>query len=445
MFDFLSKSFSSIFSRLQGQKTLTDAHIAEALQKVEDTLLEADVPYEVVNAFIAHIRQEVVGQKVIGSLKPTEQFIKIVHDKMLEFLGGKSSDIPFTFQIPSTVLVYGLQGAGKTTMLAKLAAFVQENAQKRGKTRRILLASLDFYRPAAIDQLEILAKKAPIDFYRAHSTDVVQAAQEICNYSAKNSYELLFLDTAGRLHIDTALIEELRRVAAIAKPKYTLLVLDSMTGQESLRIARSFEESLGFTGAILTKMDSDTRGGAAFTLCYSLKKPILFLGTGEKIGDLDYFRAERLTTRILGMGDVATLFEKAQEKIKQSDQERLYNSLEKGRISLQDFADQMDMVGKLGSMSSIMRYLPGTSGLSISPEMLEKGEREIKLFKAIINSMTPKERLMPKILDRSRKLRIAQGAGAKAADVDVLLDRFEQSQQFVKMFKKAGKFNQFFK
>lgn len=439
MFDFLSKKFSSIFSRLTGQDRLTEKNIDEALTKVHDALLEADVPYEVVQNFIEQVKQEVLGKKIFASLKPSEQLMKIVHDKILQFLSGQATENLFSFQFPSTVMMIGLQGSGKTTTIAKLAHYIQEGAQKRGKKRRILFASVDFYRPAAIDQLEILAKQVNVDFYRSPLSNPVQAAEDINKYAQKNCYDLLFLDTAGRLHVDEQMLSELSNINNIVKPKYKLLVIDSMTGQESLKVAQAFEQNVGFIGAVLTKADSDARSGIAFAFRYVLNKPILFIGTGEKLNDLELFKPERMASRIIGMGDMMSLIEKAQEKIKQHDQETMYKSLSQGKMTLQDFAQQMDMVGKLGSLSNLVKYLPGMGSLNLSPQMLEKGESEIKKFKAIIGSMTKKEKLNPKILDNSRKNRIARGAGVGIEDINTLINRFEQSQQFVKMFNKMNK------
>lgn len=441
MFDFLSKKFSSIFSHMTGQDRLTEKNINETLTKVQDALLEADVPYEVVQAFIEQIKQEVIGQKVFASLKPSEQLMKIVHDRVLKFLGGQTqvTETHFAFQIPSVVMMLGLQGAGKTTTIAKLAHYIQESAKKRGKARRIMVASVDFYRPAAIEQLEILAKKAGVLFYRSNFTNPVEAAQDCVKKAQQEQCDILFLDTAGRLHVDNQMLEELRLIDTKIKPKYKLLVIDAMTGQESLKVAKAFEQVIDFTGAILTKMDSDARGGVAFAFKYMLKKPILFIATGEKIQDLELFRPERMASRIIGMGDIMSLVEKAQEKIKYTDQEAMYRSLTQGKMTLQDFAQQIDMVNKLGSLSSIIKYLPGVGSLNISQGMLEKGEIEIKRFKAIINSMTQKERICPKILDQSRKNRVARGAGVTIEDVNTLLSRFEQSQQFAKIFKKMGR------
>lgn len=443
MFDFLSKKFSDIFTRMTGADKLSEKNIDVTLDKVHDALLEADVPFEVVKSFVAQVKQEVIGQKVYASLKPQELLMKIVNDKVVAFLGGQTSQTQFTFDIPSVVMIVGLQGSGKTTTTAKLAHFIKEQANKRGKSRRIMVASVDFYRPAAIHQLEILAQQVDALFYRSTQSDAVLAAQEIYKQAQSQLVDILFLDTAGRLHIDTQMIEELKLIDTRIKPKYKLLVIDSMIGQESLSVAKAFEEKIGITGAILTKMDSDTRGGVAFAFKYELKKPILFIATGEKMQDIELFRPERIANRIIGMGDIASLVEKAQEKIKHHDQEALYKSISQGKMTLIDFFQQIEMVNKLGSLSSIMKYMPNMGSLNITPDMLQKGEVEIKKFKAIISSMTKKEKIMPKILDASRKSRIANGAGVSVADINSLLSRFEQSQQFAKVFSKLGKFKGF--
>jgi signal recognition particle subunit SRP54 len=437
MFDFLSQKFSSIFSRFS-ETRLTEASIQDALTKVSDALLEADVPYAVTQGFVDQVKAKIVGKQLTAGLKPAEFLMKVVHEELVQFLGGTSTE-GFSFQLPAIIMVMGLQGAGKTTTIAKLAHLIKEQAKARGKTRKIMVASVDFYRPAAIDQLEILAKQADVLFYRSAKTDPVAGAEDIVKKSQQEQVDLLLLDTAGRLHIDTAMLDELKKIDARIKPKYKVLVIDAMTGQESLNVAQTFNDSVGFMGAILTKMDSDTRGGVAFAFRYALKKPILYAAIGEKLGDLEAFRPERVASRIIGMGDIQTLLEKAEQKIKQSEQESMAKSFEEGRITLEDFAQHMDMVQKLGSLSSIMKYLPGMGAAKVTPDMIEKGEQEMKKFKAIVNSMTVKERRHPKVLDASRKKRIATGAGVAVTDVNALLTRFEQSQQFVKMFKKMGK------
>lgn len=442
MFDFLSSKFSSIFSTFKREKKFSESDVEKLMSDVRDALIEADVPYDVALAFIEGIKLDVVGKKIAGSLRPDEQFMKIVHDKVVAFLGGTSNqDTVFVFDIPSTVLVMGLQGSGKTTTISKLASYIKDQGKKRGKDRRILVASVDFYRPAAIDQLAILADAVGVDFYRAQSSDTLAATREIKDYALKNNYEILIVDTAGRLHIDQAMISELKKVDAELKPKYKFMVLDAMTGQESLAVAKAFNQEVGFVGAVVTKMDSAARGGGAFAFRYVLQKPILFVGTGEKVHDFELFRPERVASRILDMGDILTLVEKAHEKIEKDQQQKMSDAFESGNLTLQDFADQLAMVSKLGSLSSLMKYMPGIGSLSLSPETVEKGEVELKRFKSIIASMTPNERLVPSVLNKSRKQRVAKGAGVTINDVDILLAKFEQSKQFVKLFKKIGRIN----
>ncbi len=440
MFDFLSTKFSSIFARFNGQSKLTEDNIKDTLEAIKDALLQADVPYDVVQSFAETVAKEVVGKQITASLKPAEYLAKVMNDRLVEFMGGKQI-AEFSFQLPSVVLVMGLQGSGKTTTVAKMAYQVNQQAQKRGKKRRILIGSVDFYRPAAIDQLEISSAQSGATFYRAKATNPVVAAQEIYDQYKQGQYEILFLDTAGRLHVDGQMLDELKAINARLEPRYKFLVLDSMTGQESLNVAKSFEQEIGFQAAILTKMDSDTRGGAAFSFRYSLKKPIIFVGTGEKIEDLQPFYPERAASRMLGMGDMQTLIERAQEKIKQSEQDSLERSFSAGRLTLEDFAQQMNMMSKLGSLTQLIKYIPGMSGAQISADELERGEKEMKRFKAIIGSMTPKERRDHKILEGSRKLRIARGSGVTVTEVNLLLERFEQAQQYVKLFKKSGMWN----
>lgn len=443
MFDFLSRKFSDTFKYLTGQNKITEKNAEAALDQVKDALLEADVPYKVVEDFTAQVKEEVLGKKVYSSLKPEEQLTKVIYDKILNFLGGKELPKSFSFSIPSTVMLMGLQGAGKTTTIAKIANYVRGQAKKRNKSRKVLLASVDFCRPAAIDQLEILAKQTGCLFYRANSQDPISAAKEIVNYAKKEQVDITLLDTAGRLHVDNEMLFELQQIDSIVNPKYKILVADAMTGQESLRVAQAFNEQVGFDGAIVTKMDSEARGGLVFAFRYSLDKPILFIATGEKVDDLQVFHPERIASRIIGMGDVKTLIEKAEEKIKKSEQDSMYKSFEKGKMTLDDFAKQISMVNRLGSLSQIMKFLPGANSLPISSEMLQKGEVEIKKFKAIISSMTSKEKQNYKIIDASRKNRIAKGSGVEVSEVDTLLSRFKQSQQMLKAFKNFGGFRSF--
>lgn len=443
MFNFLTKKIFGIFGSLTGKNKLTSDNIESVLSNIKDSLLESDVPYAVVEQLVGEVKTEVLGQKVLNGLNPGEQFIKIFHDRLQNFLGGSASFS--SFQIPSVIMVMGLQGSGKTTTIAKLAHHVKQLALQKGKERKILLGSVDFYRPAAIDQLEILAKQVGVDFYRPTQQDPLKAAQAIYDKWRTGGYEYLFLDTAGRMHIDSLMLQELRDIDASLTPKYKLLVLDAMTGQESLKVAEAFNQVVGFNGAILSKMDSEALGGAALAFRYMLKKPIYFTGVGEKIADLEQFYPDRIAKRLIGMGDLQTLMEKAQEKIKVVDQLDTAENFKNGQLSLDDFAKQLDMIGKMGSMSKLMQYMPGFSNANLTPEVLEKGDLEIKRFKAMIASMTPKERKIPRILDDSRKSRIAKGAGVSVSDVNYLMQKFEQSAQFVKLFKKQGHFKNMFK
>lgn len=434
MFDFLSKKISSVFDHLKGATSFTDSNISSVLEGISDAFLEADVPFEVVENFTNEIKSEIIGKKVSKGLKPDEQLSKIVYDKLLLFLGGDSKDSKFIFKPGSTVMVMGLQGSGKTTSLSKLAHLIK-NERKNSK---ILLGSVDFYRPAAVDQLEILAKSTDVGFYRAQATNPVKAAIEIKEYAKQNGYDIILLDTAGRLHVDKEMLNELSLIKNEIKPDYNILVLDSMTGQESLAIADSFNKIANITGAILSKMDSDTKGGLAFSFKYVLKKPILFVGVGEKKEDLETFRPERIAGRIIGMGDLKSLMEKADQKLAKQEQDAVANAFKTGKLTLSDFAKQLEMVGRLGSLSGLMKYMPGFGSMAISQDKIDQSEKEIKKFKAIIGSMTLKERNNPSILDLSRKNRIAKGSGVKVDDVNLLLARFSQSQQMLKMVSQFG-------
>jgi signal recognition particle subunit SRP54 len=444
MMNLIGRAFSSI-SQLIGSGSSLQREFEQTLTTMHDALLEADVPLEAVRAFIASLKQKTATLKVPAGVKPSDYLTKLVYDELVGFLGS-SEDKKSSFVYPTTVMVLGLQGSGKTTTAAKLAYYWKQVAGQRGKKRTILLGSVDFYRPAAIDQLQIMAERADVSFYKAtQTTDPVAAAEEIQKYARSRGYDLLILDTAGRLHIDEALCKELQLIDQKLKPAHKYLVLDSMTGQQSLAVARSFQEQVGFSAAIMTKMDSDTRGGAAFSFAYSLQKPILFAGYGEKLDELEQFKPDRVAARMMGLGDVQTLVEKVQQKIDASEQQSLYNALHKGDLTLELFAKQMEMVGKLGSLTSLARYVPGLSGLKVSQEDLERGERELKKFKAIISSMTKKERQNPRLLDNSRKNRVAKGAGVSEKEVGEMLAKFEQTKQFVKMMKSTGGIDRFYR
>lgn len=443
MFDLLSDKFSHVLNWMKGRGRLTDEMVEQALEQVKEALLEADVPHGIITDFLEMVKKDVVGQKLSSKVNPGDLFIKAVYEKTVEFLGGTAAHKQVSFQIPSIIMHIGLQGSGKTTTLGKLAYRIKKDAEKRGKSRKILLASVDYYRPAAREQLRILAEQVGVDYYESSYSDAVSAAKDIHNYYKNNRYDHLLFDTAGRLHIDQELMSELSQISKLLSPQYKILVLDAMTGQQSLAVAKSFQEQIGFHGAIMSKMDSDTRAGAAFAFRYSLKKPLWFLGVGEKIEDLEGCIAERMASRIIGMGDIMTLIEKTEEKIDVKSQEHMTKRLLSGNLTLEDFASQIDMVGKMGTLQSLMRYMPGMPNMSA--EQIDGQQREMKKFRAIISSMTKKERLAPQILDRSRKERVAKGSGVQMSDINQLLDKFEQSKQLAKMMKKMGPMGRFFK
>jgi signal recognition particle subunit SRP54 len=439
MFNFLSQKFSGVLDWLHGKSRITQDDINQAVAQLRDALIDADVPQQLVTEFLESVTSNIKGFEVQKSLKPGEQIIKCVHDQLVAFLGGAEQVSGFNPTLPSVVMVMGLQGSGKTTTLAKLAHFILTEAKTKGKKRNILLASVDFYRPAAIDQLEILAGQVGVDFYRATATTSVEAAQEIYQNYKNKSYDLLFLDTAGRLHVDAEMMQELQRIDALLEPKKKLMVLDAMTGQESLNVARAFDQMVGFDAAILSKMDSETRGGAAFSFRYALKKPIIFLGVGERIADLEQFVPDRIASRMLGMGDVLSLIEKATknlDKKEEKEQEEASRRFLSGTFTLDDFLQQLGFMDKIGSFQKLISYMPGMQ--KVTPEMIQKGQQELKSIKAIVQSMTKKERQVPTILDASRKRRIARGSGTEVADINQMLQKFEQTKQFAKMLKNTG-------
>jgi len=437
VFDFVSQKISSIFSWVRGSGKVSQKELDKLFKQLEEALLEADVPFEVVTSFIQGVQKSVDLPALSKMANPPSALIKQVHQKLLDLLSGPagSNEAP-NFLIPSTLLFLGLQGAGKTTTLAKVARYLKNQAKKRGKERKILAASVDYYRPAAREQLKILAGQVGIDYYEASVSDPVKASVEISGYARSKGYEYLLLDTAGRLHISDDMVRELSLIVRAVDPKYKMLVLDSMTGQESLAVARSFDTAVGFDGAVMSKCDSDARGGAALAFRAVLAKPIWFVGIGEKLDDLEGFVPERMVSRLIGMGDLATLLEKADEVIDKDEQERVTRRMMGGEFTLQDFLEQIDMVGRMGALQTLARYLPGVA--QFTPQMLDKGQQEMKRFRAIISSMTKKERFMPAILNGSRRKRIADGAGVTAQDVNQLLEKFEQSKQFVKMMRKSG-------
>ncbi len=430
MFDFLARNFSSLFSCFSRKGPLSEDQARTFGDTVQQALLDADVPLTVAKGFVQDVSLDLVGSMPPKSVDSQEYYMKIVYDRLVAFLGGVEG-VSDPLLKPGVFVMLGLQGSGKTTTIAKLAVSIH----KRSPGARILFASVDFQRPAAIDQLRILAERVDCFFYQASSPDVLQAVAEILSVKDAQGYDYLFLDTAGRLHVDDRLLAELAAVVALVKAPSRLLVLDAMTGQESLNVARLFDERVGFDGAILSKADSDARGGAAFSFRYALKKPVFFVGTGEGVADLERFYPDRMASRILGLGDIATLVERANEKLKKEEDERMLRALKTGNFTLDDFLRQIDMMNKMGSLGSLLKYLPGAMQFKISPEQVAQGEFEMARFKAIIQSMTKKERLMPDLVSGSRKRRIARGAGVEVAVVTQMMQRFEEGRR---LFKQLG-------
>jgi len=432
MFDQLSQRLTSSLERLRGRGKLTEDNIREAMREVRIALLEADVALPVVRDFIAQTSERAVGQEVVGSLKPGQALIKVVHDELKRVLGGDQAGLALDNAPPTVILLAGLQGAGKTTTAGKLARLIQE---RHGK--KVLLASCDIYRPAAIDQLETLAGQVQAGFFRAQSRDDAEAiAREALSQAKKQFADVLILDTAGRLAVDEAMMDEIRRVHAAIDPVEVLFVVDAMTGQDAANTARAFNEALPLTGVVLTKTDGDARGGAALSVRQITGAPIKFLGTGEKVDGLEPFHPDRLASRILGMGDVLSLVEEVERKVDQKHARKLATKVGKGarRFGMDDLKDQLLQMENLGGLGSLMDKLPGMNRLPEAAKA-QMDDRQTRRMIAIINSMTPNERRFPDIIKGSRKRRIAMGSGVQIQDVNRLIKQHKQMQ---KMMKKVG-------
>ena len=433
MFESLSEKLDGIFKRLKGHGKLTEKNVQEALKEVRMALLEADVNFKVVKDFIQSVEQRAIGQEVMASLTPAQQLIKIVKEEITSLMGGEEQKIQLSGSPPVPIMLVGLHGCGKTTTAAKLARYFQE------KRKRPFLVPADVYRPAAIEQLQKLGEELKVDFYRPEPS---QMPLDIClkarDFALKGGYDLMLIDTAGRLHIDEALMLELREIKASIKPKEVLLVADAMTGQDAVNIAKNFNERLGVDGIILTKMDGDARGGAALSIKSVTQKPIKFIGVGEKLDALEAFYPDRMASRILGMGDVFTLIEKAEAAFDEKKAKDLEKKIRKDSFSLEDFRDQLQQVRKMGSLESIMSMIPGLPKKMKGVGGLDFDERELVRVEAIINSMTPRERTNSMIINGSRRLRIARGSGTSVQEVNQLLKRYAQVRKMMKQFTKMG-------
>lgn len=422
-FDSLSDKLQKAFRKLTGKGKLNEANIKDAMREVRLALLEADVNYLVVKDFIKAVTERAVGAEILSSLNAGQQVIKIVNEELTKLMGGANAKLTWSSSVPTIYLLCGLQGAGKTTMAGKLAAYLKKTGKKP------LLAACDIYRPAAIRQLQLVGEKAGVQVFEKGTQDPVLTAREAIEHARYYGNDVLIVDTAGRLHIDDALMDELSRMKAAVRPQEILLTVDAMTGQDAVNVAKSFNEKLGIDGIIITKLDSDTRGGAALSARAITGKPIKFAGTGEKLGDLEPFHPDRMASRILGMGDVLTLIEKATESFDAAQAEKASRGKQPQDLSLDDFLEQMQQLKKMGPLQNVLGMLPGVGN---KLKNVEVDDNAMKKPEAIIRSMTLRERKNPDILNASRRKRIAAGAGVTVADVNQLMRQFDQMRKMLK-------------
>lgn len=432
MFDNLTDRLNAVFKKLKGHGKLTEKNVQEGLREVRMALLEADVHYRVVKKFIADIKERALGREVMASLTPGQQIIKIVNEELTKLMGGCQAELNLTGPFPNSLMLVGLQGSGKTTTAGKLAVWLSKNGRKP------YLVPADVYRPAAIDQLQKLGQQLSVPVFPSSTEmDPVQICQDARTKAHKDGLDTLLLDTAGRLHIDETLMDELGRIKDAVKPSDILLVADAMTGQDAVNIAQSFNDALDIGGVILTKMDGDARGGAAISIKSITNKPIKFVGVGEKLSDLEPFHPDRMSSRILGMGDVLTMIEKAQAVVDEKKAAELEKKLRKSEFTLEDFRDQMVQIRKMGSLSDLLGMIPGMS-TNKHLKNLEVDEKEFIRIEAIINSMTPQERRQHTIIKSSRRKRIAKGSGTKVQDVNKLMKNYSQVLNMIKKINKGG-------
>ncbi len=432
MFDNLSDKLNAVFKKLKGHGKLTEKNIEEGLREVRLALLEADVHYRVAKKFIADIKERALGREVLSSLTPGQQVVKIVFEELTTLMGARNESLNLAGTQPVAIMLVGLQGSGKTTTAGKLAIHLRKIGKKP------YLVPADVYRPAAIDQLKKVGEQLSVPVYASTSDmDPVRICQDARTAAAKDGCDTLLLDTAGRLHIDTALMNELKSIREAVDPSDILLVADAMTGQDAVNIAKAFDEALGIGGVILTKTDGDARGGAALSIKAVTDKPIKFIGVGEKLDQLEPFHPERMASTILGMGDVLTLIEKAQATVDEKKAVELERKLRKSQFTLEDFRDQMVQIRKMGSLSDILKMIPGVGG-SKQLKNLEVDDRELVRIEAIINSMTPEERRRHALINGSRRKRIAGGSGTSIQDVNRLLKNYTQVMKMMKKLNKSG-------
>ncbi len=431
-FESLSEKLSMAFKKLKGKGVVTEKDLKESMREIKLALLEADVNFKVVKDFIARVTERAQGAAVLESLTPGQQIIKIVNDELTALMGGENARIEFGKKVPTVVMMAGLQGAGKTTFCAKLAGYMRKKHNKRP-----LMVACDIYRPAAIRQLEVVGKQIDVPVFSMEDCkDAVKIAKSAIEHAKNHGNDFVIIDTAGRLHIDDVLMQELEDVKAAVEPEEILLVIDAMTGQDAVNIAETFNSRLSVTGVIMTKLDGDTRGGAALSVKAVTGKPIKFVGVGEKLSDIEEFHPDRMASRILGSGDVLSLIEKAEQAFDEKSAAALEEKLRKNQFDLEDFLDQMQQMKKMGPLSQLVKMIPGVDTKALNEVDLD--DRRLLRVEAIIQSMTKKERQNPSIINASRKKRIAAGSGNTVHDVNNLLRQFEQMQKMMKQFSGGG-------
>lgn len=439
-FEGLSEKLQGVFAALKGKGSLTEADIDAAMREVKLSLLEADVNFKVVKEFVANVKEKAIGAEVLNSLTPAQQVVKIVNAELTDLMGGANSKLTYSPRGFTVLMMVGLQGTGKTTTCGKLASWLKQNGKKP------MLCACDIYRPAAIDQLEVVGKSVntPV-FTMRESKNPSEIASTAMKEAELKGFDVLIVDTAGRLQIDEALMEELEVLKSNIKPHEILLVVDALTGQDAVNAAKGFDERLGIDGIIMTKMDGDSRGGAALSAKKVTGKPVKFIGMGEKMDALEQFHPERMASRILGMGDLLSLIERAEAAYDEEQAAKLEKKLRKNQFTLEDFLEQMGQIKKMGGLEKIVGMLPGMSGRGIKEEDIAKGEAEFKQMEAIIQSMTREERKDPKLLNAGRRKRISAGSGQPVNKINNLIKKYEESRKMMKKFSKKGKMPGMFK
>ena len=424
MFESLGDRLQNVIHKVKGYGTITEDNISDIMREIRLALLEADVNYKVVKEFIKEVKEKALGEEVKKSIKPGDLFVKIVNDELTELLGGESKPLNLNGN-PATLMLVGLQGSGKTTTIGKLS-----NLLRKKHSKKPLLVACDVYRPAAIDQLKQIGKQLNIEVYEEGKKDPVEISKNAINYAKENGYDYVLIDTAGRLHIDEELMIELENIRTEINPDETLLVIDSMMGQDAINVINGFNDKLPLTGVILTKLDGDTRGGVALSVRHITNVPIKFIGVSEKMDGIDYFDPERMAGRILGMGDVVSLVEKATEAIDEKEAEKTAKRMQSGKFDLEDFLSTMKQIKKLGPLENLLKLIPGARKMGLNNVKIDP--KDMAHIEAIVLSMTPKERRNPEIIKASRKTRIAKGSGRSVQEVNKLLQQFDQMKKMMK-------------